>query len=168
MLNLIRPSLLLGAIAGLIFGIIALFSLIPFPLFQLTPCLSCFSFTFIGAGVVFYLKKNSFLGFLSPQDGAFIGALSGFSGFIAASVIYLPVVYIFSLFSAPMAKSSANLLNSMLVSGYSLIIIGMLVFFIALLSALFSAFSGLIAAYIYSKIENNPVIDEGVDIIIEQ
>jgi len=42
----------------------------------------------------------------------------------------------------------------------------MLVFFMALLSALFNAFSGLVVAYVYGLIENNPP-EEG-QIYIEQ
>ena len=157
--TLIKPAAVLGAIIGAIFGIV---TLIPF-----IQCLTCFAIVFIGAGVVFYLKRNAFVGILSIQDGALIGGISGFTALVAASIIFLPVTYIISLFSSHLPKTEINLTSSIMATSYILFILPMFVFFLALLSALFNAFSGLVVAYIYEKIENNPMKDEG-GIDIEQ
>jgi len=150
---LIKPSLILGAISGAALGI---FLLIPF-----INTFSCFIlFTIVGAGIVFYLKKNSFIGILSLQDGALVGAISGFISLVAAAVVYLPISYILSLIFSPISKAGGNLINSFMVASYSIFVMIMLTFFMALLSALFNAFSGLIAAYIYERIENNPIKEE--------
>ena len=156
---LIRPSLVLGAILGAVFGVLLL---IPF---TLTLCIVFYTITLIGGGVVFYLKRNAFVGILTPQDGALIGAVSGFSSAIAGAIVYLPIEYIISLFS-PLSKH-INTLNSVLTTGDTLFVWPMIIFVMALMSALCNAFSGLIVAYIYEKIENNPIKDEG-GIDIEQ
>ncbi|MFH0702773.1 MAG: hypothetical protein V2B14_04455 [bacterium] len=156
---LIKSSFILGGIFGAVLGII---SLVPL----LGGCIACFAHALIGAGVVFYLKRNSFVGILSLQNGALIGAISGFVSILAASLIYLPISYILSLFLSPINRQGFNFISSFLVMGFSLAIIIMLVFFLALLSALFNAFSGLIIAYIYEKFENNPIKSEG-EIIID-
>ena len=150
---LIKPSLTIGAVLGAILGAILL---IPF-----INGFSCFIlFTAIGAGIVVYLKKNSYIGILTPQDGAFIGAISGFISLTTASLIFLPGSYIISLFSSPVSKAGASIASSILVASYSIFVMIMIVFFMALLSALFNAFSGLIAAYIFERIENNPAREE--------
>ncbi|MDD3012692.1 MAG: hypothetical protein PHC34_03210 [Candidatus Gastranaerophilales bacterium] len=157
---LIKSSLTLGAITGAILGVILL---IPF-----INSFSCFIlFTVVGAGIIFYLKKNSFIGVLSLQDGAMIGAISGFISLITASLVYLPASYILSLIFSPLSKAGGNILSSFIVTSYSIFVMIMLVFFMALLSALFNAFCGLIAAYIYEKIENIPIKEED-EFIIEQ
>ena len=157
---LIKSSVVLGAILGAIFGVIML---IPF-----IKCLVCFSFIIIGGIVVFYLKKNAFAGILSIQDGALIGAVSGFVALIAGSIIYLPIEYLISLIFSHTPKAAFNLGTSLLVGSYSIFVWAMLVFFVALLSALFNAFSGLIVAYIYQRIEENPLQDDDIGFVIEQ
>ena len=142
---LIKSSAMLGAILGAILGLILL---IPY-----VKCLSCFSFALSGAGVLYYLKKNSFADKLSIHDGAIIGAVSGFTAFVAASVVYLPMSYALGLLFSPITKSGPNFATSFILASYNLFIIPLLIFSIALLTALFSALSGLIAAYIYEQLE---------------
>lgn len=150
--TLIKPSAVLGAIAGLAFGII---TLIPF-----VQCITCFTFALIGAAVVVYLKKNAFVGILTYQDGALIGGVAGFVAIIAGSVVYLPIEVLLNMFS------KFNLFNSIITVGYSFIVIPLIALFLAIMSAVFNAFTGLIAAYIYEKLENIPAPeDEGIDII---
>ena len=153
---LIKSSIVLGAILGAIFGVILL---IPY-----IQALACFTYIFIGSAIVFYMKRNSFVGILSPQDGAIIGAVSGSSAIIASSIIYLPISFLINLIFR--ASTGLNPFGSFWVTSYSLLVIPMLVFFMALLSALFNAFSGLVVAYVYGLIENNPP-EEG-QIYIEQ
>jgi len=157
---LIKPSITLGAISGAVLGVILLIPLIN--------TFSCFIlFTVVGAGIIYYLKKNSFIGMLSVQDGAMIGAISGFVSLVTASLVYLPVSYILGLIFNPLSKAGFNLASSFVVASYSIFVMIMLVFFMALLSALFNAFSGLIAAYIYERIENIPDREE-LEFTVEQ
>jgi hypothetical protein len=157
---LIKPSVTLGAISGAILGLILLI-----PFINTFSCLILF--TVVGAGIVYYLKKNSFIGILSVQDGAMIGAISGFISLIAAALVYLPISYILSLIFSPLSKAGFSLISSFVVASYSIFVMVMLTFFMALLSALFNAFSGLIVAYIYERMENIPIKEEA-EFIIEQ
>lgn len=122
---------------------------------------ACFSFILIGAGTVFYLKKNSFVGILSLQDGALIGAIAGFIGLIASAIVYLPISWLKNLIFNPIAQSGFHSSFSFMTTSFSFIVAIMLIFFVALMSALFNSFSGLVAAYVYEKIENLSIKDEG-------
>ncbi len=154
---LLKSSLWLGAVIGFIFGLIYL---VPFLLFK---CIIILVFTLVGAMVVFYLKKNAFVGILTIQDGAFIGGVSGFTSAFTAMLVNIPfnLAIFFSL--VPKSKS---LTDSMSDLGVSILIILMFMSFIAGLSALFNSFSGLAAAYWYEKTEN-PQIGPENDILIE-
>ncbi|OGI00992.1 MAG: hypothetical protein A2287_00190 [Candidatus Melainabacteria bacterium RIFOXYA12_FULL_32_12] len=154
---LIKSSVVLGAIAGAILGVILL---IPF-----IQAFACFAYVLVGAGIVFYLKRNSFVGILSTHDGALIGAISGFTALVASSLVYLPIYSLINMVFR--ATSGLNPFGSFWVTSYSLFVIPMLIFFLALLSALFNAFSGLAVTYIYGLIENNSVQEDG-EILIEQ
>lgn len=127
------PSVYLGAISGIICGILLL---IPF----ISPLAFFLLFIISGIATIVLLKRNSTVGILSIYDGCSIGAVAGFVSLMAASVVYLPILFIFN-----------NPISSL--KGYDVIAILMLVFCTALLSALFNAFSGLVTAYIYEKIE---------------
>jgi len=150
-----KPSLILGAIIGAIYGLV-----LALPFIQ---CMACFGFIFIGAIVVVYLKKKQVVGILSVQDGAIIGAISGFSAMVAASAVCIPVQSIINLFN----KSGINFFSSFWVTSFSLLVIPMIVFFMAALSALFNSFSGLSAAFVYEKIENISLNDQS-EIVIDQ
>lgn len=154
---LIKPSIVLGAIAGAVFGVLLL---IPF-----VNAVAFLAYGLIGAGVVFYLKRNSFVGILSIQDGALIGAISGFIALISSMTVFLPIQLIINIAS----KTGLNIFSSFIMASYSLIVFPMFIFFIASLSALFNAFSGLVVAFIYEKIENQSVKDQGeLEIFIDQ
>lgn len=143
---LIRLSTVLGLIIGVFTGIALLIPIIKY--------FVCFGFIFIGAYTVFYLKKNSFLDFISTQRGIIIGAVSGFTSLMTASLIYLPVSFLLNIFFGPLAKVGFNPTTSFLVTSFNFFVIFILVFFVALLSALFNAFSGFIVVYIYQYLEN--------------
>ena len=148
MKNILKTSVILSAIAGLAAGFLLL---IPF----LTPLILLLLFNIIGAGIVIYLKKNTLVGILSIQDGALIGAVTGFISLIAASVVYLPLLFIIDLlFGTHPYKFALN--NSFTMISYNLFFAVMLVFFTGLLSAIFNAFTAMVAAYIYEKMENKP------------
>jgi hypothetical protein len=159
---LIKSSLVLGTIAGAILGV-----LLALPFIQ---CLVFILFLFLGAAVVYYLKKNSFVGMVTIKQGAIAGAISGFAGFSAAYICYLPISFIFHLiFKSFNLKSGFDILNSFMFTSFTYFIgIMAIIFALALLIALFSAFSGLIAAYIYLRIEEPPPPDSSFDFKINQ
>lgn len=148
MRNILKTSVILSTIAGLAAGVLLL---IPF----LTPLVFLLLFVIIGAGIIVYLKKNDLVGILSIQDGTLIGAVSGFISLVAASVIYLPILFLFNLIFGSHAYKF-GLGSSFTMLSYNLFFAVMLVFFIGLLSAIFNAFTGMITAYIYEKIEDKP------------
>jgi hypothetical protein len=145
--NLLKTALILSAIAGLAAGVLLL---IPF----LTPLVFLALFTIYGALLIVYLKRNNMVGILTMQDGALLGAISGFASIPSALIVYMPISFIFSLFQGQ--SSVFGFKSSFTTFGYSVFILIMLVFFVALLSAVFNAFSGMMAAFIYEKIEDKP------------
>jgi hypothetical protein len=154
---LIRPSVVLGAIAGLGFGILLL---IPF-----IKAFACMTYVFIGAGIVFFLKRNALIGILSIQEGAIIGGISGFVAAVASAVVIIPIFSIINIISG--SRLAPNLFSSFTVASYSLIVLPLIVLFMALLSALFNAFSALVVTYIYEKLESSN-IKEKDGFIIDQ
>ena len=141
---LMKRMALLSAIFGLAAGVI---TVIPF--------ISSLSFlalmVFAAVIVLIYMKKKNFIGYLEPKEGSIYGAIIGFVSFIAFCVSFLPLAAIIGL----MYKGSFYLGISLIVrSGIFFIILTVL--FVAMLSALVNAFSGLVTAYIYSKIEEKP------------
>lgn len=97
-------------------------------------------FVLSGIAVIVVLKRFNAVGILSIYDGCYIGAVAGFVSLICSAAVYLPFSLIFG--------------GRLLMTGFDdIVVILMLVFFTAILSALFNAFSGLITAYIYEKIE---------------
>jgi len=144
---LIKPAIVLGAIIGAILGIILL---IPY-----VQALSCLAFGFIGGAIIFYLKKNNLIGLLSSQDGSLMGAISGFVSVFAAAAVYIPISYITSLIFGIGKNPEINLISSFLSFSYSILALIMIVFFIAMLSSLFNAFSALLVSYIYERIESD-------------
>lgn len=126
------PSAFLGVISGVILGILLL---IPY----IAPFVFLFMFILSGIAVIVILKKFRAVGLLSIYDGCFIGAVAGFVSLHASALVYLPISLLIG--------------GQFSLKGYDILAVLMLVFFTALLSALFNAFSGLITAYIYEKIE---------------
>jgi ABC-type sulfate transport system permease component len=107
--------------------------------------------TLAGSAVIIYMKKMSLTGFLDPKDGAFFGALSGFMSFIGFALTFLPLATILGIFF----KSSYFMGISLIVrSGVFVLLLTLI--FVALLSALMNAFSGLATAYIYAQTEQRP------------
>lgn len=148
MKNLIKSTAILAAIAG---GAMGILLLIPF----LSPFV-CFAYSLIGAGIIVYLKKNNFIGIISVQDGALLGAVAGFISAVASSVIFIPIACIINLILTSATPNILNIIPAFLSMSFSFIVLLMLVIFIAILSAVFNSFSALIATYIYSRIEEKP------------
>jgi len=146
---LIKSSVVLSIIIGIFLGIITLIPLVN--------CLACLAYSLIGAIVVFYFKRNNLVGVITLQEGALIGAVSGFVSFISASAVYLPLSYLINLiFYSANTKTVLHIASSFLVTSFNLFVIIMLVFFMAILSSLFNAFSALAVAFIYEKVEKLP------------
>lgn len=121
-------------------------------------------FTLIGAGVLVYLKKNSFIGVVSIHDGALIGGVSGFAAFIVAAIINLP--FNLWMFSSSLTAGGKNLFDSVSTFAISTFLIILLILFLGLLIALFNAFGGIIVAYLYEKLEKPPD-KEDIEFIIK-
>lgn len=148
---LLKQISILSAIVGAILGVITII-----------PLLGSFSFLFIialmGAGLIVYMKKMSLIGFLEPNDGAIFGGIAGFISFLGFSVTFLPLCTIIGVF----AKFSFYAGIKSLVLGFISMPFLLIVFVVltALMSALMNAFSGMVAAYIYTQIETKP--DESI------
>jgi len=142
------PSIILGAISGVIFGILLL---IPF----ISPFVFFLMFLLAGIIVIVVLKKFRGVGLLNIYDGCFIGSIAGFISLIAASAIYLPIVFFTGGYFS--------------IKSYDILAVVMLVFSTAILSSLFNAFTGLVTAYIYEKIESKNIsFKEHFDLEIEK
>ena len=143
---ILKTTVFISAIAGLLAGILLL---IPF----LTPIIFFLLFIIFGVFIIIYLKKNNIAGLLSVQDGALVGAVSGCVSLASAFVIYLPVNFILDkLFNQDSYKFGfAGSFSDNVFFGI------MLIFFASLFSAMFNAFSGMVTAYIYEKIEGRPL-----------
>ncbi len=161
---LLKQIAILSAIAG---GALAVVSIIPY--------INVFSFTilmlFLSGGVLYYMKRNNMIGIFDLREGSIFGAVVGFVSFIAFSIVFIPLDIILSL----LTKGFHALLSFMPVHSSFLlyffnnfggfIVLIMLIIFVALLSALMNAFTGLVTAYVYEalsgikKEENNENID---------
>lgn len=130
------PSLKIGVLSGVILGILLL---IPF----ISPLIFFLMFILSGIAVIVILKRHNSVGLLSIYDGCSIGAISGFVSLLSASIIYVPITFLLG--------------RHFSIKGYEILAVLMVTFCAALLSALFNAFSGLVTAYIYEKIENRNI-----------
>lgn len=141
---LMKRIAFLSAILGLIAGVI---TVIPF--------ISSLSFlalmVFAAVIVIIYMKKKNFIGYIEPKEGSIYGAIIGFISFIGFCVSFLPLATIIGL----IYKGSFYLGISLIVRSGIFVII-LMVLFVAMLSALINAFSGLVTAYIYTQIEEKP------------
>lgn len=148
----LRPTILLSAVIGAILGIVSLIPLLN--MFVFIP------FCLIGGLIVFLLKKNNVVGILTINEGAIIGAISGAIAFIACSVVFVPLSLALGVFIKSYITSTLISGTSLMITSFNILVLVMLVGFVAMLFALFSAFSGLIAAFIYEKLEAKEVAEE--------
>lgn len=139
-------SLILGAVLGVI-TIIPYIGLIAF----LT---AMFATAVI---VLIYMKKNNFIGKLTPKDGALFGAIIGFISCLGFCLTLVPLAAIIAFinhlwFHKLTWYSSMGLWFINGISGFMILL--MMVFFVATLSALMNAFSGLATVYFYDQFLN--------------
>lgn len=141
---LMKRIAFLSAMLGLIAGVI---TVIPF-----ICSLSFLALMVLAAVIVIvYMKKKNFIGYIEPKEGSIYGAIIGFISFIGFCVSFLPLAAIIGL----IYKGSFYLGISLIVRSGIFVII-LMVLFVAMLSALINAFSGLVTAYIYTQIEEKP------------
>ncbi|MFA6988537.1 MAG: hypothetical protein WC197_00560 [Candidatus Gastranaerophilaceae bacterium] len=142
----IKPVLLISAIIGAILGLLTLIPVVNFFII--------ISFGLVGGTTIYILKRKILVGILTLNDGAIIGAISGFISVLAGSLIYIPLAFILGQFLSIFSIGfSMNV--SFLVASFNIFVTFMIVSFLGFLNAIFSAFSGLIVAFVYEKIENN-------------
>ncbi len=131
-------SLILGAVLGAI-------TIIPY-----VGILSFLAQMFVaGTIVLLYMKKNDFVGKLTPRDGGIYGSIIGFVSFIGFSLTFVPIATVIGLF----VKGSYYTGISMLFR-IGFIVLIMMVIFVAILSALMNAFSGLATVYFSDQLIN--------------
>lgn len=140
----LKNLLVLSGILGLLLGII---TIIPFI------CnISFFVLMILAAPVLFvYLKKINLIGFFEPKQGAVLGAIIGFVSFVGFAISFVPLATIIGF----LYKGSYYLGVSLLFRSGIFVTI-MMVLFVAILSALMNAFTGLVTMYVYNQIEPQP------------
>ena len=127
----------------LIGGAIGIITLIPFigTLAFMTLLL------FLSALVIVYLKRNNLIGIINLKEGALIGAVVGFASFISFSIVFLPLSVIIGLI---FSKYYIGHLVTMFITNFGgFFILIVLLFFLALISALMNSFAGIATAYVY-------------------
>ena len=137
---LLRQVALFSALIG---GAIGVITLIPFvgTLSFLTLIL------FLSAIIIVYLKKHDLIGIIDMKEGAILGAVIGFASFITFFIVFAPL----SILIGFIAKGYyvGHLLRIFFENFGGFFVMIMLLFFLALISALMNAFSGLTTAYVY-------------------
>ena len=137
----------MSILSGLLWLILGVLTIIPFI------CNFSFFALFVMAApiIMIYMKKMQMMGILDIRQGAMYGAIIGFVSFLGFSISFVPLATIIGF----IYKGSYYLGVSLLFrSGFFVLI--MMIFFVALLSALMNSFSGLVTMYIYNQIEAKP------------
>ena len=137
---LLKQVALFSAMIG---GVIGIITLIPFigTLSFLTLIL------FLSAIIIVYLKRHDLLGIIDMREGAILGAVIGFSSFIAFFVVFAPLSILIGLLIR--TYYVGHLLRMFITDFGGFFVMILLLFFLALISALMNAFSGLTTAYVY-------------------
>ena len=153
---LLRQIAILAAIAG---GALGFLSLIPFiNIFSITILVIC-----LAPVVLVCMKRENLIGIFDMREGAILGGVIGFVSFVAASVIYTPINLILGFI--PLGALQSHFSFKYFFNSFgSFIVLLLLIFFVALLSALMNAFAGLATSYVYElltglKKESNESVD---------
>lgn len=153
---LLRQIAILAAIAG---GALGFLSLIPFiNIFSITILVIC-----LAPVVLVYMKRENLIGIFDMREGAILGGVIGFVSFVAASVVYTPINLILGFI--PLGALQSHFFFKYFFNSFgSFIVLLLLIFFVALLSALMNAFAGLATSYVYElltglKKESNESVD---------
>lgn len=156
---LLKQVALFSALIG---GAIGVITLIPFigTLSFLTLIL------FLSAIIIVYLKKHDLIGIIDMKEGAILGAVIGFASFITFFIVFAPL----SILIGFIAKGYyvGHLLRIFFENFGGFFVMIMLLFFLALISALMNAFSGLTTAYVYELLSGlKKAENENVDFEIK-
>ena len=151
---LLKQVAILSAIAGGALGVLTIFPYIN--IFSVSILVIC-----LAAGILVYMKRENLIGIFDMKEGAILGGVIVFVSFIAAAVVYTPIDIILGLIPIFQAHFIMRFFFN---SFGSIIVLIMLIFFIALLSALMNAFAGLATSYVYElltglKKESNDSVD---------
>lgn len=145
----------LSFIFGVMLGVIAVIPVIGTLAFMIL--------MFISATLVLiYLKRKNLIGMLIPKDGAIYGAVIGFVSCIGFCASMVPlatlIAYINHLwFHKLVWYSSIRIWFTSGIGGFLVLL--MMIFFVAMLSALMNAFAGLATVYFYDQILNKEDTD---------
>lgn len=147
---LIKKMAVLSLILGAALGIITIIPFIGFFSFMTLMFLS-------SAIVLVYMKKHDMIGKLIPKDGALFGSIIGFVACLGFCLTLVPLAAIIAWinnlwFHKLTWYMSMGMWFKNGLGGY--IVLFMMVFFVALLSALMNAFSGLATVHLYSQLLN--------------
>lgn len=150
-LLLLKQLSMLSIFAGIILGLLTVIPYVSAITFLiLILCLSSFILT--------YLKQNDLIGIINIKEGCIFGAVIGFVSFLAFSVIYTPISMLLGWL---IPSYTQGFLRFFLTGGIgTFIVMILLIFLMAGISALFNGFFGAITAYVYELItgikkENN-------------
>ena len=139
--NTIKGIIILSAIIGGIFSFLALIPVVvKIAVFILMTCISI--------PIVVYLKRLGILRLTTVKESLIYGSLCGFISFIVFCAIYLPLVYVLSLFLP--INYLGGLVLMLKLSNFGLIF--MFTIFVSIVSIIFNAFSSLLCYYIFGSI----------------
>ena len=142
MLNalLLKQIAILSVIAGAILGFLTIFPILNiFTITILVICVSVF--------ILVYMKRENLIGTFDLKEGAIMGCVIGFVSFISAAIVYIPLDIILGLI--PIFAGKFIVIKWFFTSFGGGFVLFMLIFFVALLSALMNAFAGLAMSYVY-------------------
>ena len=125
---------------------------------------------FLAPVVFIILKRNRHLGVFESKESALYGAIIGFVGFVAYSIVMVPLAAIFSWVNAMWFHKMAwfSIMNVLFGMGFSgFIMLVMLLFLVGLLAAIMNAFCAMITAGVYQMLEGNPQKNDDAKIDVE-
>ena len=138
----IRPAAFLGAIIGLVLGVLMIL-----PIIQL---FAVFIFFGVGSIVMIMLKQNHFRDSFQTKDGMIIGGISGFVSVLSASLIFLILALLFgNIFSG-----TYDLIRAFFMSFSSFVVLLILIFCIAFMNMMFNMGSAVLVLSLYENVKN--------------
>jgi len=134
---LLKQISVLSALFGAMSGFVTLFPFLGIISFIFVLCL-------IAPIVVWLLIKYNCIAESSAQDGILIGAIAGFVGYLAFSIIYVPV----SIIIIKIFNYSANVGVGILLNNANLFLLLITSIFLGVVGATLNAFTGFLTFYV--------------------
>ena len=141
--NILKKVALKSVILG---GIIGILTLIPYLNFFSFLCL----LFLVGPIVLIYAHYNNILGVLDTKEGAIWGAISGICAFSGFFVTFCPIAALLGIF---IKHDIYMVMKLFFTSGGGIVILILSFFMIGMIVALFNAFSGTAASYLYHQLK---------------